>query len=489
MTTNTAVDTRPGLAARTLGAAAWSLAAFVASRAITVVSTIVIARLLGPDDFGLFAIVLVVLSMADAATVGSLNDAVQWDRDRRLHERAALGLSVTLGVAVTVVAIVSAPLVARAFGEPRLTLMLVAVAPIPFLAHLYLVNDAGLRARLQYRRRLAPEISRTVVKAAVSIVLAVAGAGVWSLVWGQVAGELVACVLYWWLAPLSSRFPAWDGAVARRLFRFAALAGAAALVAIVAVNIDYVVVGRRLGTAVLGVYLIAYRLPELLVNQPANALRSTLLPAYVEAGSDPDRMRRGFFESVRAGCAVATPIGVVLAVVAEPAVRVVFGSQWLAAATPMRWIALAFAVDALVLGASAALKAAGRPGIVGGLISVKLALLAPLLWWAAGRGISTVGAVVLVVSVVMVVLQAAALRFALGYEIGRVVAAVAPVVASAGVAAGTVALVAAFAPAGLAELGLSVAAGALVYMGVLRLLIPEWLRRIVPLVRRGPGPA
>jgi len=89
------------------------------------------------------------------------------------------------------------------------------------------------------------------------------------------------------------------------------------------------------------------------------------------------------------------------------------------------------------------------------------------------------------VSVVMVVLQAAVLRFALGYEIGRIVAAV----ASAGVAAGTVALVAAFAPAGLAGLGLSVAAGALVYMGVLRLLIPEWLRRIVPLVRRGPGPA
>jgi len=214
MTRNIAAETRPGLAARTLGAAMWSVAAFVASRVITLVSTIVIARLLGPDDFGLFAIVLVVLSVADAATVSSLNDAVQWDRDRRLHERAALGLSVAVGVAVTVLAIVSAPLVARAFDQPRLTLMLVAVAPIPFVAHLCLV-----------------------------------------------------------------------------------------------------------------------------------------------------------------------------AVVAEPAVRVVFGTQWLAVATPMRWIALAFAVDALVLGASAALKAAGRSGIVGGVISGKLALLASLLWWAAGRGL------------------------------------------------------------------------------------------------------
>lgn len=478
------------LGRRALTGAVWNYAAFVANRGVVFASTVVLARLLEPADFGLMALGLLVLRYLETLNEFGVGAAVVYegtdDPRRDPVADVAFTVSLALGLGFGALGVLSAPVVADLLGEPRLTGVLVALSSIHVIASFSQVQAGKLRRLLAFRRRVGPELARSVAKAVVTIALAAAGAGVWALVWGQITSTLVAAVAYWVACPWKPR-PAFDGSVAGRICRFGGSIAAVGLVGSLHKNVDYLAVGHRLGAGALGVYTLAFRLPELALISLTGVIGQVLFPVLRRVAADPARLRAGIVDAVSATAVVAVPLGAGLAVTAPVLVEVVYGDRWAAAAAPLRILAVYAVVLALGYNFGDAYKAIGRPGILTATSLTQLVLSVPVLWWAADRGITAVAWAQLGLISAMAVVRLTIVRMVAGVRPSELARAVTPVAAAAVVLVGAGALAGSLtggaAPAG--RLAAMTAAGAAGYAAGLAVFGQGLLARL----RARIGPA
>ena len=151
-------------------------------------------------------------------------------------------------------------------------------------------------------------------------------------------------------------------------------------------DIDYLIVGSVLGAEALGLYTLAFRLPQVVILGVFAVLSSVAFPMFSRARADPARLKRGYVTSVRLLSAYGVAAGVGLFMVAPMLVPVVFGPQWSAAVVPLEALSLYAAARSLGAGAVDVYKGTGRPEIGVAVALVRLALLVPALVLAAHHG-------------------------------------------------------------------------------------------------------
>src|SRR5215210_5893181 len=162
----------------------WQGLSLLLGKSLTLVATVVLARLLAPEAFGLVGLALVFVVFAEyASDLGVAQALVYLSPDRR-NDDAAVALSVASGLALLAAGLLAAPAIADFFGRDEVAAMVRLTSVALLLSALRQVPDALLRRDLLFRRRMLSEVSRTVLQGAVSIVLSVAGAGAWWVVWG-----------------------------------------------------------------------------------------------------------------------------------------------------------------------------------------------------------------------------------------------------------------------------------------------------------------
>ena len=368
----------------------WNAATFGLSKIVVLVTTIILARLLEPADFGLLGIGLVVIGYLDFINDFGVSAAViQHDGEPDEAASTAFWLNMALGVTLGVVGFVAAPLLADFFAEPRAAPVIRALSLSFPLTSIGSIHDARLRRDMRFGRRVIPEFLKGVSKGAVSITMALMGYGVWSLVWGQLAGTAVAAVCYWFVFPWlpSVRF---SRRTSRDLLRFGSQITLVGLLGGLHKNVDYLVVGRRLGTRLLGLYTLAFRLPQLLVESVVDIAGQVAFPAFSRVRADPGRLRSGLQRMLGMIGLIIVPLGLGLALVADPFVRVFYGPRWTAAIPVMQILSLYILVQSLSKTCGDVYKAMGRPGILNKLAIVKLAVTVPLLLIAVPHGIVAV---------------------------------------------------------------------------------------------------
>lgn len=499
--------TSPGLALSrsTARGAAWSYATFVITKGIVFLSTLVLARLLAPADFGLIALALVVMNHLDVINDFGIISAVIWRKEDVEHTSdVAFGLSLAIGAILSLLGLLVAPLVAGAYGEPRVADVLAALSVTFLIASFGSVQDARLRRALAFRRRFVAELTKAVVKAGTTIALAANGLGVWALVHGQIAGVTAGAIAYWILAGWRPRL-VFAGPVARHLLGYGSQITLLGLLAVAASNVDYLMVGRRQGAVALGFYTLAFRLPGLLILNSCSVLSQVLFPAFAKMSREAGSLRPALLRALRALAALTVPCGVCIALVAPDLVFVLFGSRWEPTVPVVRWLAAYAVISTLLYNDGDVYKAIGRPVVLNAVTFVQLALAIPVLWWAAGSGIEAVAAAQVGIATAVLVLRLALLRSMLQIRVAEVARALLPIAVGAlALAAGVV--VARTAVAGLVapiRLVSAVAAGAAAYaiglavadrrwaLGMLRLFGaasgPEVVPEQVPLLPAPPG--
>src|SRR4051794_29186704 len=177
--------------------AAWLGAAQVASKLTVALTTIVLARLLVPEQFGLVALSLVLIVYADAVADAGVAQALIYLPRSRGSERAALLCSVLAGLGLVALGVAGAPLIASFFGRADMTPLVQLLACSLLASALAAVPEALLRRDLLFHRISAATVLQTVASGAVSIGLAFAGGGAWSLVWGTVIGKATYALMLW----------------------------------------------------------------------------------------------------------------------------------------------------------------------------------------------------------------------------------------------------------------------------------------------------
>jgi O-antigen/teichoic acid export membrane protein len=387
-------------AARTGRQAAWNYLVFALSKLSALIMTMVLARLLSPEDFGLFALAMLVLNLFDCVKdLGVGGALVQSRAPLRSLAPTALTISVVSGLSVGCTVLVLADLLAGVFAHPALAPMIRVLAATLVISALSTVPASLLRRRIEFRERLVPEVGGAVAKTVVAISLAVAGVGVWSLVYGQLTAVLVITTLYWWRAGLALRWGfSWPTAV--ELARFGVPVAAITLLAFAIYNVDYLAVGLRIGTADLGLYSLAYRLPELIILNLCSVVSDVLFSSLSRMQDDRDRLGQHYLRTLSVVIAITAPIGTLLAVMAPAVIQVLFGSRYVAAGDALTVIALFTVVYSASFHSGDVYKAIGRPGLLTAINGGKLLVMAGPVWWAAGHSMLAVAFVLLGVEVV-----------------------------------------------------------------------------------------
>ena len=478
-----------GLAGGAARGAAWNVLTVGFSKGVLLLTTVVLARILRPEDFGLLALALLVVLYLDVLGDIGVGAAVIYRResDQESADRTAstaVAVAAATGCVLTSLAVLGAPLVSASFDEPRLTGLVQVIALSFLLRMLGVVHRSKLEKELDFARRAVPEISGAVVKGGLSIALAVGGAGVYSLAWGQVAGAGATTCLFWAMARWRFR-PAFDTVVARDLLRFGVPITVLGLLTAVISTTDQLIIGARLDAEALGQYSIAYRLPELFVLQVCLLISGALFPAYAMAAADPERLRRGFRSALRLVSIFTVPLGVGLAITAPDLVPVVFGQQWQPAVPVMQLLALGATLRSLTFNVGDVYKAVGRVGVLNRLGLLYLVLLLPTLWLVAPAGIVAVALGVLGLSAAMTVLRFVIASRLMQVPLSGIAADLRPSVTAAAVMGAAVAgarLLLDDASAG-ARLTLVVVVGVLVYSGALALFSRATLQQVLAVGR------
>ena len=464
--------------------ATWNYLIFALSKGSTLLMTVVVARMLTPAEFGLFALALLVVNLFDYVKDLGVAAALVQNR-REWHSIAPTGLtiSVLFGLFASAFLAGTAPLTARLLGHPELTSFIRVLAVGLAISALSAIPAAWLRRSMNFRARLAPEAMGALTKTVLTIFLAATGHGVWSLVYGQLAAAVVMTVLYWVVGRTRPRI-AFNGAVARELVKFGIPVTAVTLLAYGIYNVDYLAVGTRMGTTELGLYTLAYRIPELLVLNLCVVVSEVLFSALSGLQEDIGALKRHYIEALTVVVALTAPIGVGLSVASQSLVATLYGSEYAASAPILSILAIYTVVYSASFHAGDVFKAIGRPGILTALSAGKLAVLVGPIWWAAGHNVTLVAWALLGTEVVHLVVRLGVLHHVTGVEWSAMAGAVMrPVAAASAMGAILWCLSRVVDFAAPLTLGLLIAVGIATYVLLLRCTAPDLVKAGVALAR------
>jgi len=459
-----------------------SYGSFILSKALLYLSTLLLARLLAPRDFGLVGYALLAISLLDVMKDLGVTSALIYRQDMGDDEAGdAFTLNVASGLAFCVLCWFLGPLAAAFFHDPRVT-TLTRVLGLSFILYgLGGVHGALLQKRLRFGRGFLPDLVQGAVKGGVSVGLALHGVGYWSLVWGHLAGVAATTVANGLLLPWRPRFGLRRVAT-RRLLGYGLQITLISLLGVIIYNGDYLIVGRVLGSASLGLYTLAYSIPQMLTLSLSIALSRVFFPAYAAIQSDRPGLQRGYLAVLRYSALVLVPLGLGLCVAAPAFVHALYRPVWWAAVPALQALALYATIYAVGWNAGDIYKATGRPDLQWKLDIAHLTVLLPtLLVGALHGGFVGVALAQVAVAIPYSVARFWLIRRILNLDATAIVDAL-RVAALAGLAllgaSALVALIAGDRMAPLATLALQGAIGSVTYGGAVLGLDPRIRRRL-----------
>jgi lipopolysaccharide exporter len=366
----------------------WACCSVGAAKLLTLAMMMALARLLTPADFGLMAFALVFMMYLEmVGDLGTSAALVYWPTREEEAARVSFFISVAMGWVWFAVTIALAPYVATFFHTPHsATILRVLAWSFPIKAF-GATQDALCQKRLRFGQRLIPELAQAGLKAAVAIGLALAGFGVWSLVWGQLVGVAAWTAMLWvfvgWRPGTSV---SWG--LARPMLRYGLGVIAIHVTAAVLYQVDLVIVGRVAGAATLGVYQLAGKIPEVLLALPVRVAGAVLFPAFARFKHDggPEHLERAYLAAMRYGALITWPVMTALIIFAPSLVSLAFGERWVVAVPLVRTLAVYGLLRSLASPAGDVIKAIGRPGLLALLGAIRAAVLVPALIIAGRTG-------------------------------------------------------------------------------------------------------
>jgi O-antigen/teichoic acid export membrane protein len=362
-----------GLREATGRGAMWSGLGYVAQYAVQFVFTVITARLLPPHDFGIMGLAVIVISVgtlfADTGTQAAIVH-----RAERLDEAINTAfISVPLsGLLAMGLGMGAAPLLAWFYGEEQVLPVTIALAGVLFVRSLGLVTDAILQRRMLFKwRRAIVDPVAVLASGVTSCVLAVLGAGVWSLVAGWYALTITTVLGSWILARYRPHLGMASFRTWRELAHYGRSLFGAGIVQLAYGYTDTLAIGRNLSPADVGYYGAATRLALLPVAGIANVAGGALFPAFARMRDDLARVKGAYLEALRYIAILTIPICVAIAAVSTPLVVVLFGDRWRPAGEVLAVLMLWAIPYSLFEVSGEFLKGLGRPGLIFHLTIIK----------------------------------------------------------------------------------------------------------------------
>ncbi len=383
--------TRTDLRTSVLGAAKWSGIGLIAVRIISLTSNIVLARLLAPADFGIVGMATLVTGVITNFAEIGVSAAIIYrsDADDHLID-VAHTLNVLTGVAAFLVGVGLGPFTAAYFGKPVLTLIVTAFS-FNFLINGFLsMALALLQKSFDFKTRAISSSVTEVVYLIAGTAMALSGFGLWSLVISRVIASAAGAAYIFARVERMPRLSKIDRRTSRGFVNYGKYFLGAGIISYIFDNIDYLVIAKTLGEALLGVYMLAYNLISYPVQLVAYALGRLAFPLFAKLQSDRAVLENAYNGMSALIAFISLPAFAGLLATASPLVRFLYGEKWGLAALPLQILVLQGAVRTLTAGISDMYNAVGRTDQSFRLTFIQLLVVVPTVLIFGRWGIGSV---------------------------------------------------------------------------------------------------
>jgi len=373
--------------------------------------------------------------------------------------------------------------IARIYEAPLLRDLLAMTALALVIRSVTVVHSAFLFRELRMRAKMVPDVVRGLTKGVVSIVLAVSGFGVWALVFGYVASALAATLALMIVRPWRpTRMPDRDSI--RYVLGYGShLIGAETINATPRI-LDNLLIGKILGPAALGLYALAFRIPELGIKSFTTVTGSVLHPVMSGIQGDRAELKTYYYAALRYCALIMFGTGAAVAVLSDPLVRVLYAPRWYGMIAPMQLIAISFAIGTLNMVPGNLLKAVRRTDLMFRVSMINLPFFVVLIWLAVPHGITAVAGAQVILSVIQLAPTYWITKRVTDINARDTFAALVPGLSCAAVASVAVLALLQLDLPPAAHLVLGAGAFAAVYLGMLRAVAPEVIAMIVRFAAR-----
>jgi PST family polysaccharide transporter len=306
----------------------WSAITSWGRQAIAFIVFFLLARLLGPETFGLVAMASVFLSFVQVFVDQGFAEAIiQRHELEPEHLDTAFWTSLGIGLLITVVSVGTSGLVADLFKQPQLTPIIRWLSLSFLIVALVSVQDAIFRRNLAFKTLAIRSLVAVLAGGLVGVTMAFRGFGVWSLVGQQLTNGLVQIIVLWgasnWRPGLKfSRRHFKD------LFSFGINVVGMNILEFVNRRSDDFLIGYFLGPVALGYYSVAYRLMMIGIDLLTNVVNQVAIPAFSRLQQEPERLGRAFYKVTELTSLVSFPCFIGLAVLAPELIQVLLGAKW-----------------------------------------------------------------------------------------------------------------------------------------------------------------
>lgn len=471
----------------------WRSGSQIFAQLIQWACTFMVIRILAPADYGLFAMTQVVILLLNMLNGAGLASALIREPELDEHKiRQMFGMLLLVNAVLAAIQFALAPVAAAYYRQPMIATLLhvqcLIYATTPFIAFPYALLSRGMN----YRAQAAADIISSVTGALAALGGALAGWGVWTLVWAPIvlfavrgAGLMITARSWYW--------PSFDFRGAGHMARYGGLMAAGQIFWFAESQADVFIAGRRFDPHLLGIYTTSLFLAQIFVSKVIPPLNQVAFAAYARLQGDPGAVGRVFPRGVGVIMVAALPFYAGMAATAEPLVLAALGPQWMEAVPIVRILAFAMPFMTFQTLIAPACDAMGRPGLsvkngaTGGVLLVA-AYLVGVNWGIQGLALSWLTAYPLYIA-----LSLRRTLPVLGTPLSALVAAVRPPLLAALVMGLAVAGIDHLLPRILPalspwpKLAVLVPIGGIIYLGWLSIFSREMLLELINTLRKRPA--
>jgi O-antigen/teichoic acid export membrane protein len=317
---------------KTFHAVVWALVRVGTSNVVSFVVFTVLARILSPRDFGVFALAILVVDVARIVSSAGLSDAITRDKHRdELLADTAFWANIGLGCIVGAATWLLAPLYAMAIDQPEIIPVVRCLAVLVPVSSLSGIHTARKLAEFGHKAVAARMMSSSALGGAAAVTAAIAGLGVWSLVIQTAIVDVVGIIFAWQTYPWRPRLR-FDS---RRLWDVCGFSGIMMLTQVLGMlltRIQDIVIGRYISVAAVGTYRIAWRMIDLIAQTTIQPLVGVSFVTLSQLQDDRERFRQAFLRMLGLGALFTFPAIAGFGVLSGEIIPLLFGAKWAASA-------------------------------------------------------------------------------------------------------------------------------------------------------------
>ena len=342
----------------------WTFGERMAAQGVSTIVSIILARLLTPEHYGIIAIVTVFITLCDAFVSGGLGTAlVRKPQVTDQDYSTAFVINLIISIILYAILYLCAPMIAD-FYKMDILASIVRVMGLRLpIAAISSIQQAYVQRRMVFRRFFFATLSGSLCSAVIGVVLAYRGAGVWALVAQNMSNVTINVVALYlsnrWMPGLQISK---DSAI--EIIGFGSRVLGAQLVSTFTTELRSLVVGKVFGSAELAFYEQGRKYPALVVNNINNALNRVMLPAYSRTQDNIPQLKSILRKSISVGIFILAPVLIGFAAVAETFVYVILTPKWLPCVIYIQIACLSFLTRPLETSCHQALLAIGKAGLV-----------------------------------------------------------------------------------------------------------------------------